>query len=180
MKPIEIRLIPDATSTNAIVMEQITNMVNRVYTVAEEGLWANGAVRTNVEEVTGITRAGEMAVAQVNGRIVGCVRVRRIDQQTGEFGMLAVEAEYQGTGVGRELTRFVEQKCREELLHTMQLELLVPKNDSHPSKAFLADWYTRIGYVPVRTETIDKAYPGLAPLLAMPCNFVIYQKELGQ
>lgn len=180
MHPIEIRLLPDATSTNTIVMEQITNMVNRVYTAAEEGLWTNGAVRTNTGEVTDITHAGEMAVAQINRRIVGCVRIRRLDQETGEFGMLAVETEYRGTGIGRELISFAEQKCRQEQLHTMQLELLVPQIGSHPSKTFLANWYSRIGYFPICTETIDKVYPALAPLLAIPCNFVIYQKELGQ
>jgi hypothetical protein len=46
-------------------------------------------------------------------------------------------------------------------------------------KEFLAGWYTRIGYRVARTGTIDEAYPALAPLLATPCDFVIYHKDLA-
>ena len=61
----------------------------------------------------------------------------------------------------------------------MQLEVLVPRRWSHPSKEFLTGWYTRIGYQPARTGAIDEAYPDLAPLLATPCDFVIYRKNLA-
>jgi len=61
---------------------------------------------------------------------------------------------------------------------TMQLELLMPQTWTHPVKEFLHGWYTRIGYRPVRTEPFDEAYPALAPQLATPCAFVIYQKPL--
>ena len=35
-----------------------------------------------------------------------------------------------------------------------------------------------MGYRIARTGTIDEAYPELAPLLATPCDFVIYRKDL--
>jgi hypothetical protein len=35
-----------------------------------------------------------------------------------------------------------------------------------------------IGHRVTRTATIDEAYPALAPLLATPCDFVIYHKRL--
>ena len=60
----------------------------------------------------------------------------------------------------------------------MQLELLVPRAWSHPAKVFLDDWYTRIGYRPVRTGTVQESYPHLAPLLATPCDLVVYHKPL--
>jgi hypothetical protein len=60
----------------------------------------------------------------------------------------------------------------------MQLELLVPRDWTHPTKEFLAAWYGRMGYRVARTGTIDEAYPALAPLLATPCDFVIYEKDL--
>jgi hypothetical protein len=47
-------------------------------------------------------------------------------------------------------------------------------------KEFLAAWYTRSGYALTRTGTIDEAYPALAPLLATPCDFRIYRKDLGR
>lgn len=60
----------------------------------------------------------------------------------------------------------------------MQLEVLVPRQWSHPSKEFLTAWYARIGYRPVRTGPLEESYPELAPLLATPCDFVIYHKSL--
>jgi GNAT superfamily N-acetyltransferase len=176
---IGIQLLPPAACEDATLMERITDLINEVYVVAEDGLWTDGARRTTVDEVAELTRAGEIAVARLRGRIVGSVRVQRLDDRTGEFGMLVADPAHRGAGVGRELVRFAERKCSADGLGTMQLELLVPRGWTHPTKEFLAGWYTRIGYRVARTGTIDEAYPALAPLLATPCDFVIYQKDLA-
>ena len=147
--------------------------------MAEAGLWTDGATRTTVKDMTGLTRDGQIAVARVGGRIVGSVRVQRLDESTGEFGMLVADPAHRGVGVGRELVRFAERKCRTDGLDTMQLELLVPRGWSHPTKEFLAAWYTRIGYRVTRTGTLGEAYPALAPLLATPCDLVVYRKDLA-
>jgi GNAT superfamily N-acetyltransferase len=147
--------------------------------VAEDGLWIDGATRTTAGEVAELIRAGEIAVARLRGRIVGCVRIQRLDGQTGEFGMLVADTAHRGVGIGRQLVRFAERKCSAEGLSSVQLELLVPRGWTHPTKEFLSAWYTRIGYRVARTETIDETYPALAPLLATPCDFVIYQKALA-
>jgi GNAT superfamily N-acetyltransferase len=175
----EVQLLPASAAADATLMERIADLINEVYAVAEEGLWIDGATRTTVDGVAELTRAGEIAVARVRGRIVGCVRVQRLDERTGEFGMLVADPAHRGLGIGRELIRFAERSCSEDGLSTMQLELLVPRDWTHPTKEFLAAWYTRIGYRVARTGTIDEAYPDLAPLLATPCDFVIYQKDLG-
>ena len=175
---LEIALLPPAAADDASVTTTLTGLINEVYAVAEEGLWAGGASRTTIEGVTGLVRAGQIAVARVNGQIVGCVRVQRLGGGVGEFGMLAVVSRERSTGVGRELVRFAEQVVREQLCDTMQLELLVPRGWSHPSKEFLAGWYTRIGYAPVRVGAIEESYPDLAPFLAAPCDFVIYRRNL--
>jgi hypothetical protein len=85
---------------------------------------------------------------RVEEQIVGAVRIQRLE--TGE-----------GQG-----------------LDSMQLEILVPRRWSHPGKDFLTAWYTRIGYRPARTGALEERYPELAPLLATPCDFVIYEKDL--
>jgi ribosomal protein S18 acetylase RimI-like enzyme len=176
---IEIRPLPTTASADVTVMERITDLINQVYAVAEDGLWVDGAVRTTVDEVGELTSAGQIAVARLNGRIVGCVRIQRLDGGTGEFGMLAADLGHRGAGIGRELVRFAERKSQQDGLTTMRLELLVPRNWSHPSKEFLAAWYTRMGYRILRTATIEETYPALAPLLATPCDFVIYEKNLA-
>ena len=61
----------------------------------------------------------------------------------------------------------------------MQLELLVPQTWTHPVKAFLHAWYTRMGYQRVRTGRLEEAYPALQPQLATPCDFAVYHKDLS-
>jgi ribosomal protein S18 acetylase RimI-like enzyme len=175
---IEVQLLSHDARADAALMERISELTNEVYAVAEAGLWTDGATRTSVGEIVQFTRAGQIAVARMGGQVVGCVRVQRLDERTGEFGMLCADPARRGVGIGRELIRFAERKCRADGMSTMQLELLVPRDWTHPTKQFLAEWYSRIGYRIARTGTIDKAYPELAPLLATPCDFVIYRKHL--
>jgi ribosomal protein S18 acetylase RimI-like enzyme len=92
--------------------------------------------------------------------------------------MLVADPDHRGEGIGRELVRFAEELSRRRGLDTMQLELLVPRDWTHPNKEFLDAWYTRIGYRPVRTGRFEQSYPQLEPLLATPCDFVIYRKPL--
>jgi SAM-dependent methyltransferase/GNAT superfamily N-acetyltransferase len=175
----EIQMLPATAADDATLIERITDLINEVYAVAEDGLWIEGATRTTVDEVAALTRAGEIAIARLDDRIVGCVRVQRLDESTGECGMLVADPAHRSLGIGRELLRFAERRCRADGLRTMQLELLVPRGWTHPTKELLEAWYTRVGYRVARTGTIDEAYPALAPLLATPCDFVIYQKDLA-
>jgi GNAT superfamily N-acetyltransferase len=169
-------LAPDAGDD---AVAEVTNLVNRVYAIAEEGLWRDGTARTTPPETTEFIRAGEIAVARLDGRIVGSVRIQRLGGGVGEFGMLAADPDHRGVGIGRRLVRFAERRSRERGFGTMQLELLTPQTWTHPTKEFLHDWYTRLGYRIVRTDSIDEQYPALAPRLATPCDFVIYHKKLG-
>ena len=177
-----IELLPATAATDDGVVAGLTDLVNRVYADAEKGLWVEGATRTTVDEMAGLIAAGEIAVARDDtaaARIVGCVRVQQIDETTGEFGMLVADPDRRSEGIGRELVGWAEELYRRRGLPTMQLELLVPREWTHPVKEFLDGWYTRIGYRPVRTGPIDHDYPHLAPLLATPCDFVVYQKALA-
>jgi GNAT superfamily N-acetyltransferase len=174
----QIEHLPAAAAANVGLVDDITDLVNRVYRVAEDGLWLDGAVRTDVAEVAGLVRAGEIVVSRQDGELVGCVRVQHLDAETGEFGMLAADPDRRGTGIGRDLVRFAEQSCADAGRHTMQLELLVPRDWTHPVKEFLAGWYTRIGYRVVRRGTINEDYPHLAAQLNTSCDFLIFHKAL--
>jgi ribosomal protein S18 acetylase RimI-like enzyme len=176
MNAIEVRLL-DADADDAVAAD-VMHLVNRVYATAEEGLWRAGTSRTTLAEVTELIRLGELAVARLNGRIVGAVRIQRLDGDTGEFGMLAADPDHRGIGIGRRLVDFAERLTADRGLRTMRLELLVPQTWMHPTKEFLHGWYTRIGYRVTRKGSIEEQYPNLAPLLATPCDFVIYHKDL--
>jgi GNAT superfamily N-acetyltransferase len=179
MNELEIRTLPPEAAEDSRLVAEITRLVNEVYAVAEKGLWVDDAARTTLDEVAGLIRAGEITVALVDGTTVGCIRIQRLDGDTSEFGMLAAAPDRRGIGLGRRLVEFAERGSLETGRDTMQLELLVPRSWTHPAKDFLAGWYGRIGYAVTRTGTIDESYPHLAPLLATPCDFVIYRKDLA-
>ena len=175
---INVRMAPAAAAEATALVNELAALVNSVYAVAEDGLWADGTPRTTPEGMAALIAAGQIAVARADARIVGAVRIQRQDTGAAEFGMLVTDPSHRGQGVGRELVRFAERWSREQGVDTMQLEVLVPRHWSHPSKEFLKAWYARIGYRPVRTGQFEESYPELAPHLATPCDFVIYHKSL--
>jgi GNAT superfamily N-acetyltransferase len=175
---LRIEVLPPTAARDERLVGEFTDLVNRVYDAAEAGLWVDGATRTTTGEMQQMVAAEQIAVARVDGQAVGCIRIQELGDGAGEFGLLAADPAHRGEGVGRELVGFAEEACRTRGMAVMQLELLVPRGWSHPTKEFLHAWYTRIGYRPVRTGSIDESYPQLAPLLASPCDFVVYHKPL--
>lgn len=174
----EITLLPPSAAGDGALVAAVSELVNLVYAESETGLWSGEVDRTTPAEVAGFVAAGEIAVAWLGGRLAGCVRVCRLADDTGEFGMLAAAPEVRGTGLGRELVAFAERHSRAAGHRRIQLELLVPRDGTHPAKDFLARWYRRLGYQVVRTTTLDVDFPHLAPLLAVPCEFLVYHKDL--
>jgi len=158
------------------VVADLRERINTAYTEAEEALWEPGFERIARERVVEIVAAGEMAVARAGGRIVGSVRVRRLDERTGFFGLLAVHPSDQGGGVGRELVRFAEELSRERGATTMELRLLVPREGDDPHKERLHTWYSRLGYRPVGRADFSAAHPDARS--RMPLDILTYRKRL--
>jgi GNAT superfamily N-acetyltransferase len=166
------------TSKDAALVEQLADLINDVYATAESGLWRDEATRTTTSEVADFIATRQIVVAKRDGRIVGAVRLHDVAEDLSEFGLLVAAPEERGTGVGRALLDFAEEDSRGRGRRAMQLELLLPRTWQHPTKEFLKAWYGRIGYRPVRTGSMDDAYPHLAPLLATACDLAVYEKPL--
>ena len=156
----------------------VTELLNAVYAVAEDGMWVPGTTRTDTDEITRYAREGSMRIARSHGRVVGCIRVTPVDATTAEFGMLASDPKVRGTGVGRLLIDTVETEFAEQGFEMMQLEVIRPRDTSHGSKVFLDRLYTRLGYVPEDPAPLDTRHPELVPALAVPCETVVYRKPL--
>jgi GNAT superfamily N-acetyltransferase len=178
MCELSVELLEPPAAQDAGLVDRLTALVNDVYATAESGLWRDGATRTTAAEVAGLIRADELTVATRGGRVVGSVRIHDVGPDASEFGLLVAATDERGTGIGRALLDFVEARSRDRGLRAMQLELLVPRDWSHPSKEFLRGLYGRRGYRLSRTERFDDAYPELAPLLATPCVLEIHEKPL--
>jgi GNAT superfamily N-acetyltransferase len=146
----------------------VLRIVNAAYDHADAGIWEPGWARTRLEAIERMIEAGEVAVLRAGGRVVGGVRVRRLDDETAEFGMLSVDPAAMGTGAGRALIAFAEQHHGTPF---MQLELLVPRAP-HPHKRRLHEWYSRLGYVQTSEREFDE------PLLAGPADMRTYRKSL--
>ena len=147
---------------------EVLRIINAAYEHGEAGIWEPGWARAELPEIERMVAAGEIAVMKHDGRIVGSVRVRRLDAETAELGMLSVDPEAMGAGAGRALLAFAEQHHGTPF---MQLELLVPRAP-HPRKQRLHEWYSRLGYVQISVREFDE------PLLAGPTDMRTYRKSL--
>jgi GNAT superfamily N-acetyltransferase len=173
-----VELLEAAAAEDAVLVDELAALVTAVYATAESGLWREGAARTTPAELAGLIRAQELAVARRGARVVGCVHVYDVADGTDGFGMLVADPDARGSGIGNALLDFAEELGRARGQQTMRLELLVPREWTHPSKEFLRGWYGRRGYRLVRTTTLAEDYPHLEPLLATPCDLEIHEKVL--
>jgi ribosomal protein S18 acetylase RimI-like enzyme len=158
------------------VVEEITAMINAAYAAGEQGMWRPDTPRILEAEVRSLLDAGELMILRRNGALAGCVRVHTLDAVTGELGLLS--AARRDSGVGRELIALAEAWARERGLAGMRLSLLVPRTGTHPFKARLHAWYSKLGYRVIARHDFADEWPEPARLLTAPCDLVIYEKAL--
>ena len=169
---------PTTTDFDAGTIERLSDLINEAYDDAESGMWKGRVKRTTPDEVERLLRARALILAEIDGVIVGCVYVNLMSDGVGAFGMLAADLDSRGVGIGSALVDRAEHWARDMGCHTMQLELLTPRNWAHSSKEFLKKWYSRMCYVPQTTEPLERRHPELAPELATECDFTVWHKSL--
>jgi GNAT superfamily N-acetyltransferase len=175
----DVSMLDRSRSDDPALVEELAGLINRVYAVAEQGLWKDGATRTAPAEVARLIAAEEMFAVEVDGRVAGGIRIHAVAEDRAEFGLLVADPELRGVGIGRALVEFAERRSRERGVPTMQLELLVPREWRHPSKELLRAWYGRRGYEVARVASFEESYPNLAPMLATACDLEIYELALS-
>lgn len=89
----------------------------------------------------------------VDGRIAGCVQLKRVDKATYSFTRFAVLPEYQHYGFGRELIAHCKAKARE--YGAQKMTLLMMYDNEH-----LRRFYESCGFELVRTQQ-DEFHPFL-------------------
>lgn len=174
-----VELVPATSAEDAQTVACIAELINCAYRVSEAGLWTEGTLRTDDREVADLIRLGEIVSARSGDLLVGAIRVHQLDADTAGLGMLAASASHRGQGIGTRLVDFAEHWALGRGLATMQLEVLMPRDWAHPSKTFLLSWYQRIGYEQLRSNSFGDEFPSLVPLLATPCDFVVFRKHLA-
>ena len=134
-------------------------LVNRAYAI--EAFFVDGD-RTDAGEIAAIIRGGErFVVLERAGGLAGAVLVAHApgDASCGYFGMLSVDPELQGFGLGKRLVKIAEAICEADGCTTMSLKIINLREE-------LARWYRSLGYRETAT----------APYLHRPvkrdCHFV--------
>ncbi|MBO0724942.1 MAG: GNAT family N-acetyltransferase [Blastocatellia bacterium] len=159
-------------------IKRLSDLINEVYDEAESGMWKRKGARTNPAEIERLLRAQALILAEIDGAIVGSVNINLMRDGIGEFGMLVADLNHRGKGIGSALVDRAESWARGMACRTMRLELLTPRNWTHPSKEFLKKWYSRMGYKPQAIESFEILHPELVPALATECDFTVWLKSL--
>ncbi|KAI1211116.1 uncharacterized protein F4807DRAFT_421703 [Annulohypoxylon truncatum] len=181
----QISLAEDEGFTTALA-----DLVNAGYTEAEAGIFKPGYLRTSASEIGSFIKAGVLAVASVpspettsHRQPLGCIAIKKLDENRAELGLFAVVIEQRGSGIGRDLMDWAERWCLENLggpgVAIAQLDLLVPTHFTHPFKVRLDLWYTKRGYRITGSRDFALDYPSLAPQLVGPTEYRVYEKTLA-
>ena len=167
-----------AAAADALLMSEVSDLVNRAYEVAERGLWRDGVARTTPLETAEAVVRGELVVAREQDHLVGSIRTRQIDGETGWLGALAVDQARGRRGIGGKLVGYAEGRALSTGASTMQLELLMPVA-AHPHTDQLAAWYGRLGYREIERRDLADVEPSAVPFLAVVLEVAVMQKRLA-
>lgn len=148
-----------ATPEDAVALSEL---VNRAFLV--ERAFVDGD-RTDPDEIAELTRRGVFLVLEhANGLAAAiCLEPRG----TGAYiGMLSVDPELQGMGLGTRLVRIAEALAEAQGITQLTLRIVNLREE-------LVRWYRRLGYRPVGTSPFPDAG------VKQPCHFIEMHKRLG-
>ncbi len=140
----------------------IVAIVNRAFQVESFFLMHD---RTNIENVTEMFEKGEYLLAVRDGQTVGVVYFEKRDERA-YFGMLSVEPELKGQGLGRLLIERVERHARERGCVAMDITVVNLRTELPP-------FYRSFGY-----EISGELPPPERMRSRIPCHLIRMSKAL--
>lgn len=149
--------IADMTDADALVA-----LINRAFEVEKPFFTTE---RIDLEETLEHFGKGKFLLAESDGKIAGCNYVE-LRGDAGYFGLLSIDPEYQGRGLGRILIEQAEDFCRDAGCFRMQIRVLNHRTELPP-------FYEKLGYKQARLEEVEQV-----PSAKMPYHFIVMEKEL--
>jgi N-acetylglutamate synthase-like GNAT family acetyltransferase len=122
--------------------------------------------RTCPAKVRALLRQGEFLLTEEDGALAGCIYVE-LRGERGYFGLLAVDPEKQGSGIGSALIQAAEQHCRAAGCRLMDLTIVNLREE-------LPGFYRSRGYVETGTEPFPEAARA-----KRPCHLIRLTKRLA-
>lgn len=152
--------IRTANETDA---EPLVPLINRAFAVE---LKYFSTERIDLPDLLKHMEKGEFLVAEEAGELAGCVylEVRRPDLCY--FGLLAVDPNKQGRGIGLKLIEAAENYGREAGCPVMEIRILDLRTELPP-------FYEKLGYSVIRYETLPQI-----PSAYQPYQFILMEKGL--
>ncbi len=142
--------------------EAIAEIVNRAYVVEEFFL---AGKRTDLVRVQALMAKGKFLLREDAARLTGSVYVE-IRGERAYFGLLAVEPEMQGRGLGQFLVKAAEDHARANGCRAMDLTVVNLRTELPP-------FYRRLGYAENGTEPFHADAK-----VSLPCHFIKMTKTL--
>jgi len=142
--------------------EALVPLINRAFEVELEFFTA---ARIDLVETLAHFDKGAFLLAEHDGRLAGCNYVE-LRGPIGYFGLLSVDPDYQGQGLGRILIEQAEEFCNAAGCATMQIRVLNHRTELPP-------FYEKLGYHIARVEEVEQV-----PSARLPYHFIVMEKEL--
>ena len=162
-------VVPSLRVARADEAPAVAALVNAAFQV--EAFFKRGD-RTDAAEVRDLMQRGEFLVLddsqgagdQGTG-LTACVYVR-MNGDRGYFGMLSIDPESQGRGLGRSMVAAVESRFRAQGCHAVDIHVVNMRKELPP-------FYERLGYV--ASGTLPFPDDGTA---TQPCHFIVMTKRV--
>lgn len=149
-------------------IDELVELVNAAYRTSESNVFP-GTTRTERVGISNILQ--EITVAEREGRLVGCIHITTVPPDA-HFGLLAVNVDLHGEGLGTRLIAHAELLAREAGCRRMLIEVV---KEGEPARV---PYYERRGYRVV-AERLGQEWNGGADWgAAIDWHMVEMEKDL--
>lgn len=169
---------PAEETVSRTELERLHDILEEVYRIAESDLWVKAYARIAFADFEALIQKGELIIARYDKTIVGCIHYYKKNDYKYGFGLLCVDFDYKGLGIGRALINRAEELAFQNGATEMELEVLRPKGLKVAFKERIREWYERMGYEYTHSQNFAEIKPIKAQNLKRPSDFDYYVKSL--
>lgn len=171
-------VVSDEYAFSSVEREALYTIMRDAYARTETEIWGENYLRMPQSEYEALIDEGKVMAALMDGKIVGGVTSKNLNQDISTFGLLATHQDFGGLGIGTTLVEAVEEKARVAGAKYMNIEILRPRDFNLPQKDRLRSWYEGMGYAYTHCENFQDRRPVRAKDLKVPSVFDCYQKTI--
>lgn len=142
--------------------DALVGLINRAFEVELQFFTTK---RIDLAETLEHFKKGTFILAEDGANIAGCNYVE-LRGDSGYFGLLSIDPDYQGRGLGRKLIEDAEDFCRNAGCSLMCIRVLNHRTELPPL-------YEKLGYAIAGTEEVEPV-----PSARMPYHFIVMEKDL--